>query len=119
MDNIGEMNKKIEIYAYDWGKDDMDQEIREERMIAKCWAKVRLRSSSESIKLLKNEATEEMTFTIRYRKGIDKNMKVKYREKMYAINHVENEDEADRFLIIHAEAVENESKSAEDFFRNY
>ena len=54
-------------------RDELGQKIRKEKLIARVWAKVRLIRSSESIKLLKNEATEEMQFTIRYRKGIDKN----------------------------------------------
>lgn len=115
MINIGDMNKKIEIYGFGFEKDDLGQEIRKEKMIARVWAKVRLARSTESIKILKNEATEEMQFTIRYRKGLDKTMKIKYRDKMYCINSIENEEEADRFLILHAEAVEeDEDTSATD-----
>lgn len=115
MINIGDMNKKIEIYGFDFEKDDLGQEIRKEKMIARVWAKVRLARSTESIKILKNEATEEMQFTIRYRKGLDKTMKIKYRDKMYCINSIENEEEADRFLILHAEVVEeNEDTSITD-----
>lgn len=115
MINIGDMNKKIEIYGFGFEKDDLGQEIRKEKMIARVWAKVRLARSTESIKILKNEATEEMQFTIRYRKGLDKTMKIKYRGKMYCINSIENEEEADRFLILHAEVVEeNEDTSITD-----
>ena len=111
MINIGDMNKKIEIYAFGWDKDDLGQKIRKEKLIARVWAKVRLIRSSESIKLMKNESTEEMQFIIRYREGIDKNMKIQYKNKMGGIDSVKNENEADRFLILHAEAVEDENKS--------
>lgn len=117
MINIGDMNKKIEIYSFGWDKDELGQKIRKEKLIARVWAKVRLIRSSESIKLLKNEATEEMQFTIRYRKGIDKNMKIRYKDQMYGIDSVENENEADRFLILHAEAVEDENKSENNICR--
>lgn len=106
MIEIGEMNRKIELYKFGFEKDDLGQDVRKEKLVAKIWAKVRLVRSAEAIKNLKNEATEEMQFTIRYRKEIDKNMKIKYRGKIYAINSIENEEEADRFLILHAEAVE-------------
>ena len=117
MINIGDMNKKIEIYGFGWDKDELGQKIRKEKLIARVWAKVRLIRSSESIKLLKNEATEEMQFTIRYRKGIDKNMKIRCKDQMYGIDSVENENEADRFLILHAEAVEDENKSENNICR--
>ena len=61
MINIGDMNKKIEIYGFGWDKDELGQKIRKEKLIARVWAKVRLIRSSESIKLLKNEATEEIS----------------------------------------------------------
>ncbi len=35
---------------------------------------------------------------------------------MYGIDSVENENEADRFLILHAEAVEDENKSEKTTF---
>lgn len=36
-------------------------------------------------------------------------MKIRYKDQMYGIDSV-NENEADRFLILHAEAVEDENK---------
>ena len=50
MINIGDMNKKIEIYGFGWDKDELGQKIRKEKLIARVWAKVRLIRSSESIK---------------------------------------------------------------------
>ena len=70
-----------------------------------------------TVKLLVNRLSEEMQFTIRYRKGIDKNMKIRYKDQMYGIDSVENENEADRFLILHAEAVEDENKSENNIYR--
>lgn len=55
MINIGDMNKKIEIYGFGWDKDELGQKIRKEKLIARVWAKVRLIRSSESIKLLKTK----------------------------------------------------------------
>ena len=49
MINIGDMNKKIEIYGFGWDKDELGQKIRKEKLIARVWAKVRLIRSSESI----------------------------------------------------------------------
>ena len=49
MINIGDMNKKIEIYGFGWDKDELGQKIRKEKLIARVWAKVRLiRSSNQS-----------------------------------------------------------------------
>ena len=53
MINIGDMNKKIEIYGFGWDKDELGQKIRKEKLIARVWAKVRLIRSFESIMLLK------------------------------------------------------------------
>ena len=34
MINIGDMNKKIEIYGFGWDKDELGQKIRKEKLIA-------------------------------------------------------------------------------------
>ena len=39
MINIGDMNKKIEIYGFGWDKDELGQKIRKEKLIARVWAK--------------------------------------------------------------------------------
>nr|DAI70119.1 MAG TPA: Putative head tail adaptor [Caudoviricetes sp.] len=100
------MNKKIEIIAMDFTRDELNQEIRKEVVVAKVWAKVRLMQSSENTKNYKNEGSHEMQFEIRYRKEIDKTMKIRYRGELYCIDYVENENEADKFLILHAKAIE-------------
>ena len=33
-------------------------------------------------------------------------MKIRYRGELYCIDYVENENEADKFLILHAKAIE-------------
>ena len=112
MINIGDMNKKIEIYGFGWDKDELGQKIRKEKLIARVWAKVRLIRSSESIKLLKNEATEEMQFTIRYRKGIDKN---NYKAKMYLCpSALQGDEDAIELLIKHDELFD--ANSTERFY---
>ena len=94
MRNPGQMNKKIEIIAMDFTRDELNQEIRKEVVVAKVWAKVRLMQSSENTKNYKNEGSHEMQFEIRYR------------GELYCIDYVENENEADKFLILHAKAIE-------------
>ena len=106
MRNPGQMNKKIEIIAMDFTRDELNQEIRKEVVVAKVWAKVRLMQSSENTKNYKNEGSHETQFEIRYRKEIDKTMKIRYRGELYCIDYVENENEADKFLILHAKAIE-------------
>lgn len=117
MINIGDMNKKIEIYGFGWDKDELGQKNQKRKVNCQSMGK----SSPDPIfrinQAYENEATEEMQFTIRYRKGIDKNMKIRYKDQMYGIDSVENENEADRFLILHAEAVEDENKSENNICR--
>ena len=91
--DIGELNKKIEIIGFDFGEDEIGQDIREEMPRKKMWAKVEQTESKETVKNLKNEAQEEKEFTIRYRKGIKKTMKIRYREKNYDITSIKNVDE--------------------------
>ena len=54
MRNPGQMNKKIEIVAMGFSKDELNQEIRKEIVVAKVWAKARLIQSSENTKNYKN-----------------------------------------------------------------
>ena len=106
MRNPGQMNKKIEIIAMGFSKDELNQEIRKEIVVAKVWAKARLIQSSENTKNYKNEGSHEMQFEIRYRKGIDKTMKIRYRGELYCSDYIENENEADKFLVLHARTIE-------------
>ena len=118
--DIGELNKKIEIIDFNFGEDEIGQDIREEMPHKKIWAKVEQTESKETVKNLKNEAQEEKEFTIRYRKGIKKTMKIRYREKNYDITSIKNVDEKDQFLILKATVIEEESdvdQSIKDFYR--
>ena len=118
--DIGELNKKIDIIDFDYGEDEIGQDVREEMSNQKMWAKVEQTESKETVKNLKNEAQEEKEFTIRYRKGIKKTMKIRYREKNYDITSIKNVDEKDQFLILKATVIEEESdvdQSIKDFYR--
>lgn len=118
--DIGELNKRIEIIDLDFVEDKIGQDVREEMQSKKMWAKVEQTESKETVKNLKNEAQEEKEFTIRYRKGIKKTMKIRYREKNYDITSIKNVDEKDQFLILKATVIEEESdvdQSIKDLYR--
>lgn len=117
--DIGELNKKIEILKYNDTKDEIGQNVRKGYIEKKVWAKARMTGAAENIKNLKNEAESSMEFTIRYRKGIRKDMKIRYRGEIYNIESVENVEEADKFLIIRGKNVEenDESEGIENIFR--
>lgn len=117
--DIGELNKKIEILKYNDAKDEIGQNVRKGYIEKKVWAKARMTGAAENIKNLKNEAESSMEFTIRYRKGIRKDMKIRYRGEIYNIESVENVEEADKFLIIRGKNVEenDESEGIENIFR--
>lgn len=118
--DIGELNKRIEIIDLDFVEDKIGQDVREEMQSKKMWAKVEQTESKETVKNLKNEAKEEKEFTIRYRKGIKKTMKIRYREKNYDITSIKNVDEKDQFLILKATVIEEESdvdQSIKDLYR--
>lgn len=118
--DVGELNKRIDILYFEEGEDDLGQDIRDERELKKVWAKVRSIKSEELIKNQKNVAQSEKEFTIRYRKEIDKTMKIRYREQIYDISSIENVDEADKFMILHATAIEedaNVDQSIKDLYR--
>lgn len=118
--DIGELNKRIEIIDLDFVEDEIGQDVREEMQLKKVWAKVEQNESKETVKNLKNEAQEEKEFTIRYRKGIKKTMKIRYKEKNYDISSIKNVDERDQFLILRATAIEEETdvdQSIKNFYR--
>lgn len=118
--DIGELNKRIEIIDLDFVEDEIGQDVREEMQSKKVWAKVEQNESKETVKNLKNEAQEEKEFTIRYRKGIKKTMKIRYKEKNYDISSIKNVDERDQFLILRATTIEEETdvdQSIKNFYR--
>lgn len=60
-------------------------------------------SGTELVRADQLGATAFTDFTIRYRGDIDEMMKIVYRGTDYQIRHLDNVEEADRWLVIKAE----------------
>ena len=71
--------------------------------VVSVWAKIKNMSGTELVHADQLGATAYSDFTIRYRTGLTEKMKIVYRGVDYQIRHINNLEEADKFLVIKAE----------------
>jgi SPP1 family predicted phage head-tail adaptor len=71
--------------------------------VASLWAKIKNTSGTELVRADQLGATAYSDFTIRYRSNINEMMKLVYRGTDYQIRHINNIEEADKWLVVKAE----------------
>lgn len=107
MINAGDYNKKIIIYEVIKTKDSDGFPIEEENTILTTYAKVK---TTKGFTLIANNSDFEKAytnFTIRYPKTeITREMMLRYNNKIYTIEYLNNIDEANIELEIQAKVVE-------------
>lgn len=108
--DIGELNKKISILSIQDEEDiELNQMMPKEKELRRPWARVRQTGGTEVTENLKVNSETYKEFTIRFVKGITKDMKIRYKEEMYDIISIEDVEEKGQFLIIKATNVEEKS----------
>jgi SPP1 family predicted phage head-tail adaptor len=107
MINAGDYNKKITFYKNEKVKDSDGFSIDQEVEVLKTYAKVK---TTKGFTLIANNSDFEKAFTnftIRYPKTeITRDMLLKYNNKIYTIEYLNNVDEANIELEIQAKVVE-------------
>ena len=107
MINAGDYNKKIIIYKLEKVKDEEGFEVETEVEVLKTYAKVK---TTKGFTLIANDSDFEKAFTnftIRFPKTeIDRKMMLKYNDKNYTIEYLNNVDEANIELEIQAKVVD-------------
>jgi SPP1 family predicted phage head-tail adaptor len=107
MINAGDYNKKIIIYEVVQTKDSEGFPIEEEKAILTTYAKVK---TTKGMTLIINNSDFEKAytnFTIRYPKTkITRDMLIKFNDKIYTIEYLNNINEANIELEIQAKVVE-------------
>lgn len=71
--------------------------------VADLWAAIKNMSGTELVRADQLGATAYSDFTIRYRSNINETMKFVYRGTDYQIRHINNIEEADKWLVVKAE----------------
>lgn len=106
MKNAGKYNQKISIYKIIKGKDDDGFPKNEEVIVLQPYAKVK---TTKGMALIINDSDFEKAytnFTIRFPKTlITRNMFIKYNNKTYTIEYLNNIDELNVELEIQAKEV--------------
>lgn len=96
---LREMRTRIEILKYTRELNEAGEEVKKWSLFCKPWAKIeRIGNGREITKANKQQLTMVYEIVIRYRKDIDTNMCVKYRDKLYNINHIVNYKELNKEL---------------------
>jgi SPP1 family predicted phage head-tail adaptor len=107
MINAGDYNKKITIYKKEVVKDSDDFPVDTEIEVLETYAKVK---TTKGFTLIANGSDFEKAFTnftIRYpKKEITRDMYLKYNNKIYTIEYLNNIDEANIELEIQAKVVD-------------
>ena len=106
MINAGKYNKKIVIYKESGGIDDEGFPIEENTDVLITWANVK---TTKGFTLIANNSDFEKAytnFTIRYPKTeITRDMRIRFNNKVYSIEYLNNVDESNVELEIQAKEV--------------
>ena len=97
------LNRKVSLYRLDKTPTDTGGFEQSWFKVADLWASIKNMSGTELVRADQLGATSYSDFTIRYRSNIDETMKIVYRGTDYQIRHINNIEEADRWLMIKAE----------------
>lgn len=104
--DIGKLNKRITIQELSKITDD-EGYVKEEWFDYKTvWAYCKPHSANEYYKANAVNSKASIKFNIRYCRGLDTSMRIKYNNKFYDILSVENVDEANREMWLLGEVIE-------------
>ncbi|WP_052101098.1 phage head closure protein [Clostridium haemolyticum] len=107
--NPGILNKKVSLWAFIEEKNEVEDTILKLKEIKnKLYARIEPLRGKETLENNKIEAEQVYKVTIRYRKDINTNMFIKYKNRLYNINYILNPYELnERLELMCTERIEN------------
>ena len=97
------LNRKIALYRLDITSTPTGGFTESWVKVADVWSAIKNMSGTELVRADQLGATAYSDFTIRYRSDINETMKIVYRGTDYQVRHINNIEEADRFMIVKGE----------------
>lgn len=97
------LNRKVELYRLEKTATPTGGFTQSWVKVADLWAAIKNMSGTELVRADQLGATSYSDFTIRYRANIDETMKIVYRGTDYQIRHINNLEEADKWLVVKCE----------------
>ena len=97
------LNRKIEIQSLVVTPTDAGGFTESWVTLTSAWSKIKNASGTELIHADQLGAVAFSDFTIRYRSDLNESMRIIYRGTEFQVRHINNIEEADKFLIIKAE----------------
>jgi SPP1 family predicted phage head-tail adaptor len=97
------LNRKVELYRLEKTPTPTGGFAQSWVKVADLWAAIKNMSGTELVRADQLGATAYSDFTIRYRANINEMMKFVYRGTDYQIRHINNLEEADKWLVVKCE----------------
>ena len=97
------LNRKVDLYRLEKTPTPTGGFTQSWVKVASLWASIKNMSGTELVHADQLGATSYSDFTIRYRSNINETMKFVYRGTDYQIRHINNLEEADKWLVVKAE----------------
>lgn len=97
------LNRKVELYRLEKTATPTGGFAESWVKVADLWAHIKNMSGTELVRADQLGATAYSDFTIRYRSNISEQMKLVYRGADYQIRHINNLEEADKWLVVKGE----------------
>ncbi|EKN68069.1 phage head closure protein [Schinkia azotoformans] len=102
--NAGLFRNKIVIQSFSEKKDELGQILKEWTNTYNLWVMIRTIQGTEYIEASATQNQDTTRFVIRFMKNIEPTMRIVYKNKIYNIISVINDDEADKTLTIIAKS---------------
>lgn len=103
--NINSLDKRIEFLSMDDKKDEDGYPIKKETIIRKCWASVRGLRGKTFYSAAAVQAEKNKVFNCRYFKELDEKNQIRYNNKIYEIESINDLNEKHIEYEIHAKEV--------------
>lgn len=98
--NTGDFRHRINIQKPVETEDDLGQKDITWEDVKLVWAMIKTVQGREYLAAAANHSENTVRFVIRYSKGIDSSMRIVYKDKVYEIDSVINDDEMNKTLTI-------------------
>lgn len=106
--NSGSFRHRITFLKETITVDELMQEITDTQEFAKVWAMIKTVSGREYFSAASTQNENTYRFIIRYKSGLTPDMQIKFKERLFNIESILNDDEKDKTLtIIAKERVSN------------
>lgn len=104
---IGDLDRRIEVLTQCHGKDSFGGAVGKWITVGRVWAKIQPYQASETIDDDQVKTTQMANITMRFYAGLTSKNRIKYKDKIYNIQSVSDEETSHRWTVAVVEEIDS------------